>query len=75
MKERFLQGLADRLDERLAAGAFDRVILVAPPHALGVLRGAISDKVKGAVAGEVAKDLTKTPDHDLASHLTDVIRL
>jgi protein required for attachment to host cells len=75
LKERFLQDLADRLDERLAAGDLDRIILVAPPHALGVLRGAISDKLKGVVTGEVAKDLTKTPDHDLASHLTDVIRL
>ncbi|MDX2159434.1 MAG: host attachment protein [Hyphomicrobiaceae bacterium] len=75
LKEEFLARLAARLDERLAAGAFDRAILVAPPHALGILRGAMSPKVKAAVTGELAKDLTKTPDHELGTHLEDLIRI
>jgi protein required for attachment to host cells len=75
MKRNYLEMLADQIDGKLQAGAFDRLVVVAPPQALGVLRGAFTDRVKQAVSGEVAKDLTKTPDHDLAAHLADHLRL
>jgi protein required for attachment to host cells len=75
LKRDFLASVATEISERLAAGAFDRLIVVAPPHALGTLRQAIPDKLRAAVAGEVAKDLTKTPDREIASHLEDVIVL
>ena len=35
----FLQSVAELVNERGAAKAFDRLILFAPPHALGELRG------------------------------------
>ncbi len=75
MKRGYLEMLADQLDEKLQAGAFDRLVVVAPPQALGMLRGAFSDRVKGAVSGELAKDLTKTPNHELGSHLEDHVRI
>lgn len=75
LKRNYLEMLADELDKRLAANAYEKLIVVAPPHALGVLRGAFSDRVRGVVTAEVAKDLTKTPDHELGSHLEDHIRL
>jgi protein required for attachment to host cells len=75
MKREYLEMLADQLDERLQSGAFDRLVVVAPPPALGVLRGAFSNRVSGAITGELAKDLTKTPDHDLGPHLADIIRI
>lgn len=74
MKEDYLKMLADEMHQRLATGAFDRLVVVAPPHALGVLRAALSDQVKAVVSGELAKDLTKTPDHDMPGHLADVLR-
>jgi protein required for attachment to host cells len=75
LKVSYLGMLVDQLEHRLQAGAFDRLVVVAPPHALGVLRGQFSDRLKAAIRGELAKDLTKTPDHDLPSHLEDFVRL
>jgi len=37
------------------------------------LRAAISEQVRAKVTGEVAKDLTKTPDGEVAGHLKDVL--
>ncbi len=74
-KRSALASVADHLDQRASEGAFDRLVVVAPPQALGILRAAFSDRVKAAIVGEVAKDLTKVPDHDLAPHLADHVRL
>lgn len=75
IKREYLELLADQIDEKLQSGAFDRLVVVAPPQALGMLRAAFSDRVKGVVSGELAKDLTKVPDHDLGPHLEDVLRI
>ena len=48
-------------------------MIVAAPSALGDLRAALSDQVRAKVTGELAKDLTKTPDGDVAEHLRDVL--
>ncbi|MGE0767276.1 MAG: host attachment protein [Hyphomicrobiaceae bacterium] len=75
LKRAYLELLADQLDERLRAGAFDRLVVVAAPAALGMLRDAFSDRVTAAITGELAKDLTKTPDHELGPLLADVVRI
>jgi protein required for attachment to host cells len=75
LKRSYLEMLAGDLDKRLADGDFDRLVVVAPPHALGVLRSAFSERVKSVVSGELAKDLTKTPDEELGPHLEDYVRL
>lgn len=69
-KRRFVDELASLLDQKLAGGAFDALILVAPPQALGDFRAAISNDVRKAIVSEIAKDLTKTPDHEVAEHLS-----
>jgi protein required for attachment to host cells len=50
-----------------------RVVLVAPPRALGDLREACSDGVRGVVVNEVAKDLTHLAIHDLAKRLDELL--
>ncbi len=50
---------------------FDRLVLVAPSHALHDLREALGDTSRAKMVGTLAKDLTKTPDHDLMSHLSE----
>ena len=75
LKQRHLEAIAAHVDASLAAEAFDRLVVVAPPHALGILRAAFTDRVRKVVTGELAKDLTKTPDHELGSHLADLVRL
>jgi protein required for attachment to host cells len=75
MKRSYLEMLADQLHHRFLAGAFDRLVVVAPPSALGILRDAFSPQLAGAVTGELTKDLTKVPDHDLGPLLADVVRI
>lgn len=72
-QKQFLDSLAASLDSHLKQGKFDRLVIVAPPAALGHLRGALSDGAKKFVSAEVPKDLTKVPNPELASHLSDVL--
>lgn len=75
LKSSFVAAVAAMLDEKAAQGEVDRLIVVAPPKVLGQLRRDLSTRTKAIIAGEVAKDLTKVPDHEVASHLTDVAGL
>lgn len=68
-KQRFVRHLADRLAEALNEGRFARLVLVAPPRALGELRSVLSEKVRAAIVREVDKDLTWVPVHELPGHL------
>lgn len=72
-KRRFVEHVAAMLDDKAGADAFDRLVLVAPPQALGDLRAALTPRLASAVHAELAKDLTKTPDQDLMSHLEDAL--
>ncbi len=68
-KTRFANHLAEVLAKQLQYGAYHRLIIAAPPATLGDLRSAISDKVRAVVVAEFAHDLTKIPNHQIASHL------
>ncbi len=46
------------------------LILVAPPRALGMIRHAYSNALRGAIRPEIDKDLVKHPVHDIEKHLT-----
>jgi protein required for attachment to host cells len=72
LKKKFAHQLAAVLASKLREKAYDRLVIVAAPSALGDLRAALSDQVRAKVTGEVAKDLTKTPDGEVAGHLKDV---
>ncbi len=69
----FLAGIVATVAKRLEAKEFDRLVLVAPPKALGVVRAKMPDALGKAVVAEIAKDLTKTPDADIAAHLADTV--
>lgn len=75
LKAKFATHLADVLTRGLDAQSYDRLVIVAAPVTLGDLRKAISDHVRAKVVGEVALDLTKTPNADVAKHLLDVINV
>ncbi|MEI8144934.1 MAG: host attachment protein [Alphaproteobacteria bacterium] len=70
LKTKFAHHLAEILAKELEAGAFHRLIIAAPPAMLGDLRHSISDKVRATVIAEFPHDLTKTPNHEIAGHLT-----
>jgi len=73
LKRNFVHRLADALADGSRDRAYDRLILVAAPSAIGDLRAALSPEVRAKVVAEVPKDLTKTPDAAVAEHLRDVL--
>ncbi len=71
-KTKFANHLAEVLAGQLQAGAYHRLIIAASPVTLGDLRSALSDKVRETVIAEFAHDLTKIPNHEIASHLRPI---
>ena len=69
IKEEFIRTLAADLGALHKQGEFDALVLVAPPGVLTELKQALSGETAKTVVGELQKDLTKVPDHDLTSHL------
>lgn len=54
----FLRSIAKNLDTCCQNKEFDRLIVVAPPRALGTLRGAFTQHLAGTVSREIPHDLT-----------------
>jgi protein required for attachment to host cells len=71
----FARELAERLEEAVHGGRFDRLVLVAAPKTLGDLRELLPGPVKAKVVAEIDKDLTKVPLHELPKHLDSVLKL
>ncbi|MYZ50008.1 host attachment family protein [Propylenella binzhouense] len=60
-KERFAKDLADTLYRKAHAGAFERLVVVAPPPTLGDLRKAFHQEVSARIVAEIDKTLTNHP--------------
>ena len=65
----FLHDLASRLDAAVSAGAAKAIVVVAPPRAVGVLRAVYSAQLRGALHGELDRDLVKLPVAEIEKHL------
>ncbi len=72
-KHLFAKQVAKMVEGGLKRDDFDRLVLVAPPPALGELREALSKAARDKVTGELGKDLTHLSLADLRSHLDDVL--
>lgn len=73
LKRAFARKVGKALEGKLAAGRFDRLVVVAPPPALGDLRAALPKKVRAKVVAEIAHDLVKTPHNRIWPHLETVL--
>ncbi|VAW18780.1 hypothetical protein MNBD_ALPHA12-2305 [hydrothermal vent metagenome] len=69
----FMAMLAGVLNEKQTSAAFDRLVLIAAPRALGDLRKSLSEPVREIIYAELAKDLTKTPNDKIGKHLEEVM--
>lgn len=74
-KQKFIEELAGALAHAVDKGEFDALVVVAPPQALGDLRAAMTERTRKLVVKEIAHDLTKTPEAELAGHLRGVVTL
>jgi protein required for attachment to host cells len=71
-KREFAHVVAEYLNEGAKRGAYERLMLAAPPKFLGDLRSALDAKARGMVSGEIHKDLTKESDADLAARAAEL---
>ena len=66
---RFAHELAERLDRARVEGRFDKLVLVAAPGFLGLLREALPKQTRARVTAEVDKDLVTHDPADIRAHL------
>jgi Protein required for attachment to host cells len=69
-EEAFLLKVVEHLEEAVTAGKIKSMIMVAPPRALGVIRPACSQGLRGVVRAELDKDFVRLPVHEIEKHLT-----
>jgi protein required for attachment to host cells len=69
----FARRVAEVVNQAAGRRAFDRLILVAPPKMLGELRASLDRQAQERVAGELDRDLIKTPIAELPEHLASVL--
>lgn len=74
-KEEFALKLANVLEECLSKKEYQRLIVAAPPEALGNIRAALSDGVRSLLFAEVPKDLTKMTSAEVHAHLSKELPL
>jgi len=60
-EDRFVEQVASDMERDLAAGQFDKLVLAAPPIALGASRKVAGSRLAKATILELDKDLTKHP--------------
>jgi protein required for attachment to host cells len=72
-KSLFVRDIATEVERGVDRGAFDRLVLVAPPAILGRLRMALKPRTRAMVTAEVGKDLTHLSLRELPERLADAI--
>lgn len=71
----FIKLVAKAIEEGHNAHAFEQLILVASPKALGVLRKELDAQAAKLVKSELNKDLTHLSAHQLGEHLKDLLKV
>ncbi|MBW9112757.1 host attachment protein [Rhizobium cauense] len=65
----FLKQVAVKMDALVREKQARRIVLVAPPRALGTLRGNLTADVQAAISAEVPKDYINLPVDQIERHL------
>ena len=64
----FLRTVAELINKKALENVFRKLVIAAPPQALGDLRKFLSPAATEKVSAEIAKDLTTVPILDLGKH-------
>jgi len=67
----FVVGVMDRVHALVRDGATHGLVIVAPPHVLGLIRKIGTPAVKAATRGEVGHDLTHLPVYEIEKRLIE----
>jgi protein required for attachment to host cells len=69
----FARQLAAKLGHARTQNLYERLVLVAPPTFLGLLRSSLDAPTTQRVVGSLAKDLATSDENDLAKRLGEVM--
>lgn len=69
--ELFAKAVAHRIDADRARNDFDKLLLIAPPKMLGLLRQSLSTQARSLLAGEVSKDLMRQDGKAILKFIPD----
>ncbi len=67
-KSHFARQVAARLNEAVRTGKVDEIVLAASAHVLHDIREALDKAATAKLGKSLSKDLTNTPDGEMASH-------
>jgi protein required for attachment to host cells len=70
----FAHTLATTLDRAMRSARFQRWVLVAPPHFLGLMRKELTGELEKHLMKTVDKDFNDLAVHDLSERLGDAVR-
>lgn len=73
-EDRFAKEFAGQLNKAATAGAFDRILIVAPPETLGKLRAEYGPDLKKRLIGELDRDLTRHTVEDIEAHVAAALK-
>jgi len=65
----FAKAVAQRIDAERASNSFDRLVIIASPKVLGLLRKALPAQSEAALAAEIPKDLLHRGPHAILGAL------
>jgi protein required for attachment to host cells len=71
-EERFLRKLAANVERAATAGRFERLVLIAPPRALGLLRGALGSQASRRLEASEPHDWLAEGAAEIRAHLRDI---
>lgn len=67
-KAHFAKQVAGVLNEAVRTGKVDEIVLAAPAHVLHDIREELDKAASAKLGKSMSKDLTNTPEHELAAH-------
>ena len=70
---KFAREIAERLEQGLNDKAYDRLVMVAPPKFLGVLRDALPERVAGCVSESLHKDLVRHGPEEVRAQIAGML--
>jgi protein required for attachment to host cells len=68
---RFAREIADDLEKARAENRFEKLVVVAGPYFLGLLRQQLSPSLKALVSREIVKNLGQYETEDVREHLPE----
>lgn len=71
--EHFAQRLVDFLEDAVAKRDYDQLVLVAPPHFLGMLKKMLGQQSAKKLLTSIDKDLSKLPAAEIRERLVDEV--